>query len=1040
MKKRTIRTLLCLVFFAITLTSCGNTNPYADDPRYPIYQLALDSGFTGTYQDWLDSIKGEDGKNGETPHIGENGNWWIGDTDTGVPAKGPEGPQGEPGKDGNTPYIGENGNWWIGDTDTGVFAGYSDRKFYDSKDTYICAFSGQSIDFPSQTLVYDGNHWIYENTEWLTDSKSFFNPGLYVIEGKVTGLSNMVKCYLEIKNYTTTMRSVCGYVNGILGNEHAFVTLYNENYANTVKTNNGYYCISNVPDGTYSLKVECENYYLEKKTNININDVETENSLFNNVNVNNFYLKHIDDFTYYYSWSINEYCLSDEVSSSLASNEYVFDNETIYVKNNSSSQKLVNDYLVYLDGDAWSSEYASRLYDMFSKVGIKPSKKSIWRISNEHIDNDLKIEKLKNEDIVTISKDALLLSIPTSGTLNGTKGTFFSKRIYHAVIRFITDNGENTSLINQILINKFGVSIIIPDYEELTRGITDETADSFQQFTPEELLSILTMYEEMPQGMHKIDGFNYLVRRKNGQLHPLYPDAAAVTWPQKGYIEYVDISFTGAQFDIYRLIVHEKAHMLWANTINDELKNEWIKIGGWYEESTDVWKTTKQTEFVTAYAHNHNPNEDLAESIAYYICDPEKLMSRSPSKYNFLRDYIFNGSAYIRKIRDDLTFEVYNLYPDYDYPGQIITYSVWSTNKPFEDKEFHIRLELNHFENLNDGAVNALMRFVSNSGQIYDVWLYSTNEIGTILEGTLKVSKFSECGFWTCTSIKINDIQGNQRIENGSDFGCQLFVDNPLEDLDDPTYVDNSLSINSTKETVIDCNGIERKNTTFDIKLKINEKNPEEGRQVSSQLRIALKDNIGIGAKDYYLYYEEDGYLHAYVTMTEFDQSGEWEIRSIFIYDEAGNSIVYNTTEEVFNGDNIKFVYESTSSDYEAPLLDVNNINVHAEPTHPDMPNGETKVQIKLKIKDNISGFSHLRLWLKDPQGILHFYDYYGDSYGDMYYYGSPTEFKEYIINIILPIGSAPGTWGISEIEVSDMVKNHISYDFTETISFVITE
>lgn len=120
MKKRIPKTLLCLIFFAMTLTSCGNNNPYADDPRYPIYQLALDSGFTGTYQDWLDSIKGEDGKNGETPHIGENGNWWIGDTDTGVPAKGSEGPQGEPGKDGNTPYIGENGNWWIGDVDTGV--------------------------------------------------------------------------------------------------------------------------------------------------------------------------------------------------------------------------------------------------------------------------------------------------------------------------------------------------------------------------------------------------------------------------------------------------------------------------------------------------------------------------------------------------------------------------------------------------------------------------------------------------------------------------------------------------------------------------------------------------------------------------------------------------------------------------------------------------------------------------------------------------------------------------------------------------------
>ena len=37
----------------------------------------------------------------------------------------PVGPAGEPGDDGLTPYIGENGNWWIGDTDTGVSASAS---------------------------------------------------------------------------------------------------------------------------------------------------------------------------------------------------------------------------------------------------------------------------------------------------------------------------------------------------------------------------------------------------------------------------------------------------------------------------------------------------------------------------------------------------------------------------------------------------------------------------------------------------------------------------------------------------------------------------------------------------------------------------------------------------------------------------------------------------------------------------------------------------------------------------------------------------
>ena len=59
---------------------------------------------------------------GQTPFIGENGNWWIGDTDTEVKAQGPAGQDGEDGKDGLTPFIGENGNWWIGETDTGIKA------------------------------------------------------------------------------------------------------------------------------------------------------------------------------------------------------------------------------------------------------------------------------------------------------------------------------------------------------------------------------------------------------------------------------------------------------------------------------------------------------------------------------------------------------------------------------------------------------------------------------------------------------------------------------------------------------------------------------------------------------------------------------------------------------------------------------------------------------------------------------------------------------------------------------------------------------
>lgn len=54
------------------------------------YDIAVSQGFEGSEKEWIESLvgaKGEDGANGqdgESVYIGENGNWWIGDTDTGV--------------------------------------------------------------------------------------------------------------------------------------------------------------------------------------------------------------------------------------------------------------------------------------------------------------------------------------------------------------------------------------------------------------------------------------------------------------------------------------------------------------------------------------------------------------------------------------------------------------------------------------------------------------------------------------------------------------------------------------------------------------------------------------------------------------------------------------------------------------------------------------------------------------------------------------------------------------------------------------------
>ncbi|WP_216071640.1 hypothetical protein [Acinetobacter indicus] len=77
------------------------------------YDLAVENGFAGTLTEWLASLKGDagaDGKDGYTPYVGSNGNWWINGIDTGFTSTG---------QNGVSPTI-KDGVWYIGDESTNI--------------------------------------------------------------------------------------------------------------------------------------------------------------------------------------------------------------------------------------------------------------------------------------------------------------------------------------------------------------------------------------------------------------------------------------------------------------------------------------------------------------------------------------------------------------------------------------------------------------------------------------------------------------------------------------------------------------------------------------------------------------------------------------------------------------------------------------------------------------------------------------------------------------------------------------------------------
>jgi len=116
-----------------------------------------------------DGNHGNDGAIGSILSIGENGNWFINDVDTGIKAQGDEGIQGS---HGNTPHIGENGNWWIGNTDTGLWAGTGIKLVIIEKPTKLSYYTGQGFNSAGLVVrVYDGEL----QSENVTGYSFFFN-------------------------------------------------------------------------------------------------------------------------------------------------------------------------------------------------------------------------------------------------------------------------------------------------------------------------------------------------------------------------------------------------------------------------------------------------------------------------------------------------------------------------------------------------------------------------------------------------------------------------------------------------------------------------------------------------------------------------------------------------------------------------------------------------------------------------------------------------------------------------------------------------
>ncbi len=299
------------------------------------------------------------------------------------------------------------------------------------------------------------------------------------------------------------------------------------------------------------------------------------------------------------------------------------------IPNQSPILQLEEKYSVYLDS-TWTTKQADALLNVFDSIpGVLNLRFSQWCISDTDLEDGIKIESKDKLKFVTISR----YIFPVEGDQEALSP---GKELYYAVVQFLTENGTNRPIIELILQKRYG--IYVPAYDSLTEDTPSKTSKRYSNFENEDLMLIISVFEEFPQTLHKIPRLAYIVRRiDKGEEEDERGMSYART--SRGHIEFAESIFRRRNSNTTRrVIAHEKAHFLWAFVLSGEQRSDWAKLGGWHRDSSESgWSTTKErSTFVSDYASEKNPNEDMAESIAHYLISPVRLRSCCPEKYEFI--------------------------------------------------------------------------------------------------------------------------------------------------------------------------------------------------------------------------------------------------------------------------------------------------------------------------------------------------------------------------------------------------------------------
>ncbi len=158
---------------------------------------------------------------------------------------------------------------------------------------------------------------------------------------------------------------------------------------------------------------------------------------------------------------------------------------------------------------------------------------------------------------------------------------------------------------------------------------------------PEELDDVIWAFEALPEKLFWFESMKP-VYRANTTVPGLHANALIALYPEWVSQDRIQRRMT---------LVHEFGHVAaeLANTL--DRSDEWLVLGSWVptvlNPGLSEYRIQNDQSYFSSRYSKANPAEDFAEVFLQYRFNPIELKIRDSKKYEFMRNYAFDGAEYL---------------------------------------------------------------------------------------------------------------------------------------------------------------------------------------------------------------------------------------------------------------------------------------------------------------------------------------------------------------------------------------------------------